>query len=136
MSYLGFNFSVATVVGFIALAGVSVEIGVIMLSYLKQAVEKSAVSKTTDEIIEGNNLKDAIISGASMRVRAVLMTSLSIIIGLMPALSASGTGAEIMSRIAAPMVGGMFSVMILTLLIVPVVYYLTVKNKVFGKYVN
>lgn len=136
MNYLGFNLSVATVVGFIALAGVSVEIGVIMLSYLKQAVEKSAVSKTTDEIIEGNNLKDAIISGASMRVRAVLMTSLSIIIGLMPALSASGTGAEIMSRIAAPMVGGMFSVMILTLLIVPVVYYLTVKNKVFGKYVN
>lgn len=122
MYLTGYNFSVAVGVGFIALAGVAVEIGVIMLVYLNQAYQQ--LSQQPPEQINKNTLKEAVIEGAGRRLRPVLMTSLSIIIGLLPILMATGTGSEIMSRIAAPMVGGMVSALILTLLVIPVVFFL------------
>jgi len=122
MYLTGYNFSVAVGVGFIALAGVAVEIGVIMLVYLNQAYEQ--LRQQPPEQMTQSTLKEAIIEGAGRRLRPVLMTSLSIIIGLLPILLATGTGSEIMSRIAAPMVGGMVSALILTLLVIPVIYYL------------
>ena len=113
-----FNFSVAVGVGFIALAGVAVEISIIMLTYLD--------SKFTelDKNFSHKELKQAVITGSEMRVRPVMMTSTSIIFGLMPVMYGTGTGSEIMSRIAAPMVGGMISALILTLIVLPAVYYL------------
>ncbi len=121
----GYNFSVAVGVGFIALAGVAVEIGVIMLVYLNQAYQ---------EMLKEHNLKDitttktdvfnAVLHGAGMRVRPVMMTAAAIIVGLLPILYGTGTGSEVMSRIAAPMVGGMMSAVILTLLVLPSLFYL------------
>lgn len=127
--WLGFNFSVAVGVGFIALAGVAVEIGVIMLVYLNQAFDEltSQNSRPTAE-----QLKHAVLSGASQRIRPVMMTSLSIIIGLLPVLYGTGTGSEVMSRIAAPMIGGMVSALILTLLVLPALYLLWRKQTLKG----
>lgn len=125
MFLLDFNFSVAVGVGFIALAGVAVEIGVIMLVYLNQAFNE-LLEKHAKPSIE--QLRDAVIQGSGMRVRPVMMTSGSIIVGLLPILHGDGTGSEIMSRIAAPMIGGMVSALLLTLLVVPVVYFLWRKN--------
>ncbi len=122
MYLAGYNFSVAVGVGFIALAGVAVEIGVIMLVYLNQAYQQ--LSQQPPDKINQNTLKEAVIEGAGRRLRPVLMTSLSIIVGLLPILLATGTGSEVMSRIAAPMVGGMVSALILTLLVIPVVFFL------------
>ncbi|MDB2356311.1 efflux RND transporter permease subunit [Pseudoalteromonas sp.] len=121
----GFNFSVAVGVGFIALAGVAVEIGVIMLVYLNQAYnEKCAHAQQAGRALSFIELKQAIIEGAGLRVRPVMMTVATIIIGLLPVLYGTGTGSEVMSRIAAPMVGGMFSAIVLTLLVLPSVYLL------------
>jgi len=121
----GFNFSVAVGVGFIALAGVAVEIGVIMLVYLNQAynqlTEKSRISGLP---MGQQELKDAVIQGAGMRIRPVMMTAAAIIVGLLPILYGGGTGSEVMSRIAAPMVGGMLSAVFLTLLVIPAVFFL------------
>jgi Cu(I)/Ag(I) efflux system membrane protein CusA/SilA len=120
-----YNFSVAVGVGFIALAGVAVEIGVIMLVYLDQAYQSMIVEcadckeKPTDE-----KLKAAVTEGAGMRIRPVMMTASAIIGGLLPILLATGTGSEVMGRIAAPMVGGMITAVILALLVVPVLFYL------------
>ncbi|MFC3093262.1 efflux RND transporter permease subunit [Alteromonas sediminis] len=118
-----FNFSVAVGVGFIALAGVAVEIGIIMLAYLD--VKFNALKKgfSVDE------LKQAVMQGSEMRIRPVMMTSTTIIFGLMPVMYGTGTGSEVMSRIAAPMVGGMVSALILTLIILPAVYFLWRKPK-------
>ncbi len=118
---LEFNFSVAVGVGFIALAGVAVEIGVIMLVYLNQAYQALHVGHQPVTMMA---LQEAIIDGAGRRIRPVMMTALSIIIGLLPVLYGTGTGSELMSRIAAPMVGGMVSALILTLFILPIMYYL------------
>ena len=121
----GYNFSVAVGVGFIALAGVAVEIGVIMLVYLNQAYRKMlADCEKKGESPSQKVLADAVLHGAGMRVRPVMMTAAAIIAGLLPILLGTGTGSEVMSRIAAPMVGGMVSAVILTLLVVPAVYYL------------
>ena len=121
----GFNFSVAVGVGFIALAGVAVEIGVIMLVYLNQAYnEKCAQVQQAGRALSFIELKQAIVEGAGLRVRPVMMTVATIIIGLLPVLYGTGTGSEVMSRIAAPMVGGMFSAIVLTLLVLPSVYLL------------
>ena len=125
----GFNFSVAVGVGFIALAGVAVEIGVIMLVYLNQSYQamlKKSRELGTSPTIE--QLKDVVDVGAGQRVRPVMMTALSIIVGLLPILYGTGTGSEIMSRIAAPMVGGMASAVILTLVVIPAVFYLWKKK--------
>ena len=128
MLYLnGFNFSIAVGVGFIALSGVAVEIGVIMLVYLNQAYEQKIQDNPNGLSIE--NLRDAVIEGAGMRVRPVMMTVAAIIAGLLPIMYGSGTGSEVMQRIAAPMVGGMISAVILTLLLLPAVYYLWRKRQ-------
>ncbi|MHC6646113.1 efflux RND transporter permease subunit [Alteromonas sp. HB246098] len=128
---LNFNLSVAVGVGFIALAGVAVEIGVIMLVYLNQYVSEALTKHATEN---GNIKKDeltktAIVHAASARLRPVMMTSLSIIVGLLPVLYATGTGSEVMQRIAAPMVGGMASALVLTLLVLPSAFYLIVSRK-------
>ena len=127
----GFNFSVAVGVGFIALAGVAVEIGVIMLVYLNHAYEKMEVEyKEKSQPISREILTDTVLHGAAMRVRPVMMTASAIIAGLLPILLGTGTGSEVMSRIAAPMVGGMVSAVALTLLVVPATYYLWKKQSV------
>jgi Cu(I)/Ag(I) efflux system membrane protein CusA/SilA len=121
----GYNFSVAVGVGFIALAGVSVEIGVIMLVYLNQAYYKMIEEcETAGSPPSQQQLSAAVLHGAGMRVRPVMMTAAAIIVGLLPILFGTGTGSEVMSRIAAPMVGGMVSSVLLTLLVVPAVFYL------------
>jgi len=121
----GFNFSVAVGVGFIALAGVAVEIGVIMLVYLNQAFDELvAQGRANNEPVSLAQLRDGVMRGAGLRIRPVMMTALSIILGLLPILYGTGTGAEVMSRIAAPMVGGMVSALVLTLLVLPAVYFL------------
>ncbi|HCV03196.1 MAG TPA: CusA/CzcA family heavy metal efflux RND transporter, partial [Pseudoalteromonas sp.] len=117
----GFNFSVAVGVGFIALAGVAVEIGVIMLVYLNQAYQDAKAQSAQFTVTE---LRQAIINGAGLRVRPVMMTVATIIIGLLPVLYSTGTGSEVMSRIAAPMVGGMLSAIVLTLLVLPALYFI------------
>ncbi|MEI8667310.1 efflux RND transporter permease subunit [Pseudoalteromonas sp. B131b] len=121
----GFNFSVAVGVGFIALAGVAVEIGVIMLVYLNQAYQEKCIeAEQAGKPLSLVQLQQAIIEGAGLRVRPVMMTVATIIIGLLPVLYGTGTGGEVMSRIAAPMVGGMGSAIVLTLLVIPAVYLL------------
>ncbi|MGH1484731.1 MAG: efflux RND transporter permease subunit [Cellvibrionaceae bacterium] len=120
MYWQGFNFSIAVGVGFIALAGVAVEIGVIMLVYLNQAWRRHQQDHTPT-ITE---LQQAIQEGAGMRIRPVMMTAAAIIVGLLPILYGTGTGSEVMSRIAAPMVGGMVSAVLLTLLVLPAIYLL------------
>ena len=125
----GFNFSVAVGVGFIALAGVAVEIGVIMLVYLNQSYRELMDScQINGTKPDEKALMNAVLHGAGMRIRPVMMTAGSVIVGLLPILYATGTGSEVMSRIATPMVGGMVSAMVLTLLIVPVIYYLWKKR--------
>ncbi|MBT9567970.1 MAG: efflux RND transporter permease subunit [Thiobacillus sp.] len=117
---MDYQLSIATGVGFIALAGVSAEFGVIMLLYLKNAWEaKQAAGKTSEA-----DLVDAIREGAVQRVRPKAMTVAVIVAGLLPILLGSGTGSEVMSRIAAPMVGGMLSAPLLSLFVVPAAYRL------------
>jgi Cu(I)/Ag(I) efflux system membrane protein CusA/SilA len=113
----GFNFSVAVGVGFIALAGVAVEIGIIMLTYLDSKFTELGNKFTSEQ------LRQAVLTGSEMRIRPVMMTSTSIIFGLLPVMYGTGTGSEVMSRIAAPMVGGMVSALILTLIVLPAVYF-------------
>ncbi|WP_105167471.1 efflux RND transporter permease subunit [Pseudoalteromonas sp. T1lg23B] len=121
----GFNFSVAVGVGFIALAGVAVEIGVIMLVYLNQALnELKENAQQTGKSISIEMYREALLHGAGLRVRPVMMTVATIIIGLLPILYGTGTGSEVMSRIAAPMVGGMSSAVLLTLIVLPALYSL------------
>ncbi|QOY92982.1 efflux RND transporter permease subunit [Massilia sp. UMI-21] len=117
---LGHHLSVASAVGFIALAGVAAEFGVIMLLYLKHAWEARLAAGKSSEA----NLLDAIQEGAVQRVRPKAMTVAVIIAGLVPIMIAHGTGSEIMQRIAAPMVGGMLSAPLLSMFVVPVVYML------------
>jgi len=121
----GFNFSVAVGVGFIALAGVAVEIGVIMLVYLNQSFKELKEKATSrNALISEGEYLEALLHGAGLRVRPVMMTVATIIIGLLPIMYGSGTGSEVMSRIAAPMVGGMTSAVLLTLIVLPAVYSL------------
>jgi Cu(I)/Ag(I) efflux system membrane protein CusA/SilA len=117
---LGFNLSVATGVVFIALAGVSAEFGVIMLLYLKNAwTEREDAGDSTER-----GLIAAIREGAVQRVRPKAMTVSMIIAGLLPILLGSGTGSEVMSRIAAPLVGGMVTAPLLSLFVIPAAYWL------------
>ncbi|MDQ6684308.1 MAG: efflux RND transporter permease subunit, partial [Pseudomonadota bacterium] len=117
---LAYNLSVAGAVGFIALAGVSAEFGVIMLLYLKQAwQERINAGKARD-----SDLLDAIRDGAVLRVRPKAMTVAVILAGLLPIMWGSGTGSEVMQRIAAPMVGGMITAPLLSMFVVPAAYFL------------
>ena len=125
MHYLGYNFSIAVGVGFIALAGVAVEIGVIMLVYLNQAWNfKKQDHENAHTPLQHKDLLDAIREGAGLRVRPVMMTVLTVIIGLIPIMYGQGTGSEVMQRIAAPMIGGMASALLLTLLVIPAIFVL------------
>jgi Cu(I)/Ag(I) efflux system membrane protein CusA/SilA len=120
---LDYDLSVAVGVGFIALAGVAVEIGVIMLVYLNQALkhhETDAREQSRSLTVE--DVRQAVIDGAVMRVRPIMMTVTAIVAGLLPIMLGSGTGSEVMRRIAAPMVGGMASATILTLIVIPAVF--------------
>ncbi len=117
---LDYNLSVAAGVGFIGLAGVAVEIGVVMLVYLNQAYEAKASDSHQLSLTE---LKESVIEGTLLRVRPIVMTVSATIVGLLPIMFGAGTGSEVMKRIAAPMVGGMVSAIILALLVIPAVYY-------------
>ncbi|MBL4582933.1 MAG: efflux RND transporter permease subunit [Gammaproteobacteria bacterium] len=121
----GFNFSVAVGIGFIALAGVAVETGVIMLVYLNQSYRKMLEDcQKNNEAPDIEMLRSSVLDGAANRVRPVMMTASATVAGLLPIFFGTGTGSEVMSRIAAPMVGGMLSAVILTLLVVPSLYFL------------
>jgi Cu(I)/Ag(I) efflux system membrane protein CusA/SilA len=120
MYLLGYHMSVAVGVGFIALAGVAAETGVVMLIYLDIAYAKFKEEAGPD--FNRRHLREAIVEGAVMRVRPKMMTVVAIMAGLMPIMWSHGTGSEVMKRIAAPMVGGMISATILTLVVVPAIY--------------
>jgi len=123
LDILGYNMSVAVGVGFIALAGVSVEIGVLMIVYLEQALDKQIkLAEEEDRELTRTDLRTSVINGALMRVRPIMMTVAVVIAGLLPIMLGSGTGSEVMRRIAAPMVGGMTSATILTLLVIPAAF--------------
>ncbi len=123
--WLDFNLSVAVGVGFIALAGVAVEIGVVMLVYLDQSwEEQTARAAQEHRALNRADLRRAVINGALLRVRPIMMTVATIIAGLLPIMLGSGTGSEVMRRVAAPMVGGMVSATLLTLVVLPAVYLL------------
>ena len=125
MWFLGFNTSVAVAVGFIALAGVAAETGVIMLIYLDHALlEARAKAAAETRAFTRADLNAAIMVGAVERVRPKMMTVVAIMAGLMPILWAHGTGSEVMQRIAVPMIGGMVSSTVLTLVVIPAVYSL------------
>ena len=120
---LGYDLSVAVGVGFIALAGVAVEIGVVMLVYLNQAIrEHMATAESESRALTLADLRQAVIDGAVMRVRPIIMTVAATIGGLLPIMLGGGTGSEVMRRIAAPMVGGMVSATILTLVVIPALF--------------
>ncbi|HLA90554.1 MAG TPA: CusA/CzcA family heavy metal efflux RND transporter [Gemmatimonadaceae bacterium] len=118
---LGYNWSVAVAIGFIALAGVAAETGVVMLIYLDHAWEARLKDGRTPSL---QDLYDAVMEGAVERVRPKMMTVTAIMAGLFPILWSTGTGASVMKRIAAPMVGGMISSTVLTLLVIPAIYSL------------
>ena len=119
LDYLGYNLSVAVWVGIIALAGVAAETGVVMLVYLDEVYERRV---REGRMATAHDLRDAIMEGAVQRVRPKMMTVAAIMGGLLPIMWTTGTGADVMKRIAAPMIGGMVSSTILTLLVIPVVY--------------
>lgn len=123
MYWMNFNFSIAVGVGFIALAGIAVETGVIMLVYLDQEWKKFQHQHVGPGVIDNEKISAVVLDGASLRVRPVLMTAIATIVGLIPIMYGSGTGSEVMSRLAAPMVGGMVSTVLLTLFVLPVVYF-------------
>ncbi|MGA1834066.1 efflux RND transporter permease subunit [Rhizobium wenxiniae] len=133
MWWLGFNASVAVAVGFIALAGVAAETGVIMLIYLDHALkERRASCAEENRPLTRKDLHHAIMVGAVERVRPKMMTVVAIMAGLLPILWSTGTGAEIMQRIAVPMIGGMVSSTLLTLIVIPAIYAL-VKGRGLGR---
>jgi Cu(I)/Ag(I) efflux system membrane protein CusA/SilA len=118
---LGYNLSVAVWVGIIALAGVAAEIGVVMIVYIDQAYERK---EQQGKSMTPKDLFEAILEGAAQRVRPVIMTATAIIAGLLPIMWSHGAGADVMKRIAAPMIGGMITATILTLLVIPAIYAL------------
>ncbi|MDH5303507.1 MAG: efflux RND transporter permease subunit [Gammaproteobacteria bacterium] len=121
--WLDFELSVAVGVGFIALAGVAVEIGVVMLVYLNQAIgHHERVAETEGRALSMDDVQQAVVDGAVLRVRPVMMTVAAIVAGLLPIMLGTGTGSEVMRRIAAPMVGGMISATLLALIVIPVLF--------------
>jgi Cu(I)/Ag(I) efflux system membrane protein CusA/SilA len=116
---LDYNTSVAVWVGFIALAGVAAETGVVMLIYLDEAFHRRSLE---GRMHTAADVADAVRDGALERLRPVVMTVTAIIAGLMPILWSTGTGADVMKRIASPMVGGMITATVLTLVVIPSIY--------------
>jgi len=123
---LGYNLSVAVAVGFIALAGVAAEFGVVMLVYLDNALKEHREQGRLNDL---SDLKQAIMEGAVLRVRPKAMTVAVIIAGLIPIMLGSGTGSEVMQRIAAPMVGGMITAPLLSLFVIPALYLLIERRR-------
>jgi len=132
--WLDYNISVAVAVGFIALAGISAEIGVLVLTFINQEIRTRLIKKEGGKLTK-EEIWEAVFTGTSERVRPVTMTCVAILSGLIPVMITSGTGSDVMHRIAAPMVGGTVSVLILSLLVLPVVYgsVLILKDKFMGK---
>jgi Cu(I)/Ag(I) efflux system membrane protein CusA/SilA len=124
---LGYNWSVAVAIGFIALAGVAAETGVVMLIYLDHAWKAKTSAGSRPSL---RDLYEAVMEGAVERVRPKMMTVTAIMAGLLPILWSSGAGASVMKRIAAPMVGGMISSTILTLIVIPAIYSLWKQREV------
>jgi len=123
MDLMGFNMSVAVAVGFIALAGVAAETGVVMLIYLDHSYEEMRTRRIAEGLrMTAEDLRAAIMTGAVERVRPKMMTVTAIMVGLLPILWSTGTGSELMQRIAVPMIGGMLSSTVLTLIVIPAVY--------------
>lgn len=118
---LNYNLSVAVGVGFIALAGIAVEAGVVMLEFLNKAVDSF---KSSEKEYNRERLLENITEAASQRVRPIMMTTCSTIAGLLPIMFISGSGSEVMTRVAAPMIGGMISATLLTLIVIPAVYFI------------
>ncbi|MES0370998.1 MAG: efflux RND transporter permease subunit [Mariprofundaceae bacterium] len=128
LTYLmGFNLSVAVGVGFIALAGVAAEIGVLVLTFIDQKL--AGVRKQYGEEMTSEHIMQAVLSGTAERVRPIAMTATAIIAGLIPIMWGTGTGSDVMQRIAAPMIGGMVTTTILSLLVLPVIYGLILQWK-------
>jgi len=125
--WLGFNLSVAVAVGFIALAGVAAEIGVLVLTFIDHEVARLRQQHAGTSRLAAGDIMQAVHRGTSERVRPIAMTATAIIGGLLPIMWGSGTGSSVMQRIAAPMVGGMVTVTILSLLVLPVVYGLVLE---------
>ena len=125
--FLEYNMSVAVAVGFIALAGVSAEIGVLVMTFIDQSVAKLRAEKGGS--LSSAEILRAVSSGTTQRVRPIAMTATAIIAGLVPIMWGSGTGSDVMQRIAAPMIGGMFTATILSLLVLPVIYGLVLQWK-------
>jgi Cu(I)/Ag(I) efflux system membrane protein CusA/SilA len=122
---LGFNLSVAVAVGFIALSGVAAETGVVMLIYLDNALsERRRTAERERRPLTRDDLTAAIMEGAVERVRPKMMTVVAIMAGLLPIMWSHGTGSEVMQRIAVPMIGGMVSSTVLTLIVIPAIYAL------------
>jgi Cu(I)/Ag(I) efflux system membrane protein CusA/SilA len=120
---LDYDLSIAAAVGFIALAGVAAETGVVMIMYLEHAwSERRRRAAEEGREPTRQELHDAIVEGALLRLRPKLMTVITVIVGLLPIMWGSGTGSEVMRRIAAPMVGGMVTATVLTLVILPSLY--------------
>jgi Cu(I)/Ag(I) efflux system membrane protein CusA/SilA len=129
---LGYNFSVAVAVGFIALAGVAAETGVIMLIYLDHALEARRTQRAAaSQALQPGDLYAAVMEGAVERVRPKMMTVVAIMAGLLPIMWSHGAGSEVMSRIAAPMIGGMISSTVLTLVVIPAIYALVKERSLF-----
>ncbi len=124
--YLQYELSVAVAVGFIALAGVAAEIGVLVLVYIDHEFQKKM---RTDGITNLHELREVFIRGTCERVRPIMMTVTAIIGGLLPIMWGHGTGSEVMQRIAAPMVGGMVSATVLTLIVIPALYALVLEHR-------
>ena len=133
--WYGFNLSVAVAVGFIALAGVAVETGVLVLTFIDEAVRerrqarrKAVAAGDADTArLSVEDIRQAVQRGTSQRVRAVTMTAMSTIMGLLPIMLIFGTGSDVMQRIAAPMIGGMVTTAVLCLLVLPVIYALVLQ---------
>ena len=124
---LGYHMSIAAAVGFIALGGVAAEIGVVMLLYVNQAVSNR---DDEDRLNSREELAEAIIEGAALRMRPIAMTVAVIIAGLLPIMFGSGTGSEVMRRIAAPMIGGMITAPLLSMFVIPAAYLLLRRSRV------
>ena len=129
--WLGYDYSVAIAVGMIALAGVAAEFGVIMLLYLKQAIKEAEDKNLLNNQSE---LMQAIMRGAVQRVRPKAMTVIVVVVGLLPIMYGSGTGSEVMQRIAAPMIGGMISAPMVSMILIPILSFLLYRHRLFANH--
>jgi Cu(I)/Ag(I) efflux system membrane protein CusA/SilA len=123
--FLDFNLSVAVYVGFIALAGTAAETGVMVLNFIDIEIKK--LRKQTQGLLSADQIQQAVSAATALRVRPVAITAFSTMIGLIPIMLSNGTGADVTQRIAAPVLGGMLTVLLLSLLVFPVIYSLVLQ---------